>query len=126
MSVIDDARQVADEFPTGEGFVVALANPMNVHQSCAQGMAKYRVLFLKKVDHTPPRPYIEGGVLANVIGGSLENAHIYPTWEAAAADARSWQHSNKVTTRVIAIRRHAPFELLEDSPITLLDALAQL
>jgi hypothetical protein len=91
MSVIDDARQVADEFPTGEGFVVALANPMNVHQSCAQGMAKYRVLFLKKVDHTPPRPYIEGGVLANVIGGSLENAHIYPTWEAAAAGSSCWR-----------------------------------
>jgi len=57
--------------------------------------AKYRVSFLKKFK----------GLTADVVGGSLENAHVYTTWQEAAANARSWDHSNKSTTRVIRVRR---------------------
>jgi uncharacterized Fe-S cluster-containing radical SAM superfamily protein len=77
--------------------------------------AKYRVSFLKKFK----------GLTADVVGGSLENAHVYTTWQEAAANARSWDHSNKSTTRVIRVRRSRPFELLEDFPINVLDALAE-
>jgi len=110
MSVIDDAKCVAREFPEDSGYVVAFSNPRTIQSS-----PEWRVLFLKKFK----------GLTADVVGGSLEDAHLYPTWQEAAADARSWVHSNKSSTRIIFVRRSRPYTIGDDFPIGVLDALAE-
>lgn len=112
MSVIDAAKEVLAAFPGDEGYIVALNNP----SATSTADAKYRVLFLKKFK----------GITADVVGGKIENAHLYPTWQEAAADAKSWCHSNNGTTRVIHIQRRTPYEVLDHFPIDMLDALAEL
>lgn len=121
MSVIDYARLAAADYPTGEGYIVAFI--------CVGwgGSKDAPVEFLKKNDGVISRKMIARGLTPRpVTGTTLAAAHIYSTYQGAADAAASWKESDKPSTRIIRVRQSRPFELLEDHPITLLDALAEL
>ena len=61
-----------------------------------------------------------------IIGGCLENAFIFPTYQAAADAAVGWANTNNTDTRIIKVKTQATFEVFEDYPINLVDALAEL
>ena len=114
MSVIDDARFIAQNHPQDSGYIVA------VSVKPAMGLAyawppERRVGFLNKCHGLPKID----------VAGPLRNAELYPTWEAAAAAPKSWKHSDKVTTRIIKVQRQPPVVMFEDFPIDLLDRLAE-
>ena len=116
MSVIDDARSIAESFPLGDGHIIAVVNEgrPDLRAAWTTSEPDLRVSFLKKVGHFRP------------IGVPLDRAHIFSTYQEAADAAQKWFHSNRATSRIIHVRVTRPFELLEDYPITVLDALAEL
>ena len=114
------ARVLADRYPEDEGYIVAFysGKPGNFFESPDTRDAKYKVLFLKL--HSNPRS------LTDVTGGSLNDAHLFSTYDEAATAAKSWVHSNKPSTRILFVRRRRPIEILGDmSAVGVLDALAE-
>lgn len=65
---------------------------------------------------------------AQITGGALGNAFIFPTYQAATEAAIGWTNTNdpKANTRIIKVRTRASFEILADYPINLVDVLAEL
>ncbi len=116
MSLMDDVRELAQhEGPVEEGFIIAF-QPEDFK---ARPDACYRTLFVKK----------RGGLGLQqeeiTGGGSLRDALLFPTYHAAAVAASSWSHTRAPGVRIIHIKRTNPFELLEDLPANILDAVVE-
>lgn len=111
MSVIDDTRDLANRELTGEGYVIAFHNERHV----GPGDAYYRTLFVHPVQGRP----------GEIIGGSLREATLYPTYQAAAIAASGWSHTRGQSTRIIHIKRVCPYVVMEDYPSNIVDAVVE-
>ncbi len=112
MSIIDDTRELAARESVGEGYIIAFQNSRPGAPTSPD--AYYRTLFV--------HPFGNG----EIRGGSLRDATLYPTYQAAASAAAGWSHTRKPGTRIIHIKKTCPYEVVEDLPANILDAMAEL
>jgi len=109
MSAIDDVRELVSREPVGEGWVIAFHG-----RNEGSPDAYYRTIFV--------HPFRDDALR----GGSLCDATLYPTYQEAAIAAAGWHHTRTPGTRIIHIKRSCPYEVMEDYPTNLVDALAEL
>ena len=109
MSLMDDVREVVANQQTGEGYVIAFPSQ---HTDAVR--PEMRLLFAK--------PF---GVNGELRGGLLSNATFYPTYQAAAEAAASWNWTGGPLVRIVHVKRRLPFEILGDFSPNLLDAIAE-
>lgn len=108
MSAIDDTHELVSREPVGEGWVIAFQSPSYKGQD-----AYYRTSFV--------HPF-----KGEIRGATLGDATIYPTYQEAAIAASGWHHTRKPSTRIIHIKRVCPYIVMEDLPINILDAVAEI
>lgn len=125
MSIAHIVREIASRGDESEGYIIALPNTYYLRRNILaeldevadmdESSLRYQVLFIKKLSNG-----------RGITGGSLENALIYPTYQAAADAAAGWCHTRKPGTRIFRVRRPRPIEIFEDLPCTILDSLAEI
>jgi len=108
MSIMDDVRELVDREPTDEGYVIAFQNGIRSDSHDPY----YRTLFV--------HPFGD-----EIRGGKLGDATLYPTYQEAAIAAAGWLHTQAPGTRIVHIKRACPYELLEDLPANILDAVVE-
>ncbi len=114
MTPVEVAQWVANSYEPEEGYIIGFVNDRSGPES-----GIYQGLFVKMGS---PNPVVSP---MGIIGGSLEDAHVFPTYPAAAEAAASWVHTRKPGTRIIRVRKQPPIEIFEDWPVGVLDALAE-
>jgi len=110
MSVMDDVQELADREPVDEGYIIAFNRSKAPHID-----TYYRTSFVQQKRDRP----------GEVTGGNLRDATLYPTYQAAAIAASGWVHTRKPDTRIIHIKRVCPYEVMEDYPTNIVDAVAE-
>lgn len=115
MKVADHVQNLINQYPAEAGYIVAWNTAHPGSQPPPDLHSRFMVSFLKRHSRMPDV----------LIGGHLEDALVFPTYQAAADACDGIRYPRKTQMRILRIERRAPMVLFEDLPATLLDVLAE-